>query len=67
MADLINLRQARKRKARADREVEAAANRALHGRSKAQKTRERLEAARSDASLDGHRRQPQDDTDKHQR
>ncbi|TIP55651.1 MAG: DUF4169 family protein, partial [Mesorhizobium sp.] len=35
MADIVNLRQARKQKARADKERLAEQNRALHGRSKA--------------------------------
>jgi Domain of unknown function (DUF4169) len=37
MADLINLRQARKDKARAEKEAAAKANRAAHGRTKAEK------------------------------
>ena len=35
-ADVVNLRQFRKRKARAEREADAAANRAKFGRSKAE-------------------------------
>ena len=41
MAAVVNLRLARKRKARADKERQAAENRALHGRSKAEKRRDR--------------------------
>ncbi len=38
MADLINLRQARKNKARAEKEAAAKANRAAHGRTKGEKS-----------------------------
>ena len=46
----------RKRKARSDKDIAAAQNRAVHGRSKAEKTRDRLEAEKSAALLDAHRR-----------
>lgn len=59
-AEIVNLRLARKRKARADREQAAAESRALHGRSKADKARERQEASKAAAFVDGHRREPQD-------
>lgn len=53
--EIVNLRLARKRKARAQAEADAAVNRAAHGRAKAEKkataAREALEARR----LDGHR------------
>jgi hypothetical protein len=39
MTEIINLRQARKRKARADKETQAEANRAKFGRTKDEKTR----------------------------
>ena len=38
---VVNLRMARKRKARADKERQAGENRAVHGRSKAEKLRDR--------------------------
>jgi hypothetical protein len=38
MADVINLRQARKQKARAEKDQKAAENRAQYGRSKHEKT-----------------------------
>ncbi|TGV64514.1 DUF4169 family protein, partial [Mesorhizobium sp. M00.F.Ca.ET.158.01.1.1] len=41
MAEIVNLRQFRKQKARADREQAAGQNRALHGRTKAEKQRDR--------------------------
>lgn len=55
MAEIVNLRIARKRRDRAEKEREAARNRALHGRTRAQKTAEAAERARSLALLDGHR------------
>ena len=57
-ADLINLRQARKRKARGDREAEAERNRALHGESKASKQKRQTELNKAVRSLEGHRRDP---------
>jgi hypothetical protein len=56
MAEIVNLRQARKRKARADKEAKAAENRAAFGRPKADKS---LSEARREIDLrrlDGHRR-----------
>ena len=63
MAEIVNLRMARKRKARAGREAEAAENRVLHGRSKAEKERDRANGEKDRNFIDGHfRRQP--DTDR---
>jgi hypothetical protein len=56
MGEVVNLRQARKRKARAEREETAAGNRALHGRSKAAREADRKAGERDRAFLDGHRR-----------
>jgi Domain of unknown function (DUF4169) len=56
MAEIVNLRQARKRKARADKERAAEENRALHGRSKAEKLRDAEAARKSRDFLEGHRR-----------
>ena len=56
MADLVNLRQARKRKRRDDKEREAAAKRVLHGRTAAEKARSRLEQELGEKSLDEHMR-----------
>jgi hypothetical protein len=55
VSNVVNLRMARKRKARADSEQVAAENRALHGRSKADKARDRLEAERATGHIDGHK------------
>jgi hypothetical protein len=57
MADVINLRQARKRKRRADGEAEAAENRVRHGRSAAEKARLSAERSREDKGLEAHRRE----------
>lgn len=62
MGDVINLRQARKAKARAAADAKAAANRHAFGRTKAEKHIARDEAARRDAVLDGARRERKDDT-----
>lgn len=56
MTDIVNLRQFKKQKARSDRETLAEQNRALHGRTKAEKTRDRLSAERAEKFVDGHRR-----------
>jgi hypothetical protein len=59
LADIVNLRQVRKNKARADKERTAEQNRALHGRSKAEKTRDRLAAEQAARFVEGHRREHQ--------
>ena len=61
MADIVNLRQARKRKARDDKEKTAEANRLAFGRTKAEKQATSLEKNRVDKALEAHRR---DDSDK---
>jgi uncharacterized protein DUF4169 len=56
MAEIINLRQARKRKARTDKEVRAAENRVAYGRTKEERS---LTDARKDLDekrLEAHRR-----------
>lgn len=55
MAEIINLRTARKAKARAAAAAGADRNRALHGRTRAQKTADRADAARRERTLDGAR------------
>ena len=55
MSNVVNLRMARKRKARAEKEQAAGENRALHGRSKAEKERDRLEVERAAGFVEGHR------------
>ena len=56
MAEVINLRQARKAKARAEKEKTAEANRLAFGRSKAEKQGAKFEKERSDKALDAHKR-----------
>lgn len=58
MGDVINLRQARKAQARDEKTALAAANRAKHGLSKADKQRNRSETARAERALDGMKREP---------
>lgn len=58
MADPINLRQARKAKARQEGQEAAAQARARFGASKAEKARRKAEADQSRAHLDAHKREP---------
>ena len=58
MADVINLRRARKDKARREHEREAAANSQRFGRTKAQKSADQDSANRSRRSLDDKRLEP---------
>ena len=57
MGEIVNLREARKRKARADRERTAEANRLKHGQPKSQKERTRLEGVRARRTHEAHRRE----------
>ena len=61
MGEIVNLRQVRKQKARAEKEKLAGENRALHGRSKAEKTRDRLTADKAEKFVAGHRRERPED------
>ncbi len=58
VTQVVNLRQARKRKLRAEKERQAAGNRAKFGRSKAEKTRDAAEAERERRVLDQAKREP---------
>lgn len=53
MAEIVNLRQARKRKRRAGKEAQAVENRARFGRAKAVKREQAAERRRVDKDLDG--------------
>jgi hypothetical protein len=55
VTNVVNLRMARKRKARAEKEQLASENRAVHGRSKAEKLRDRTQAEKATAFVEGHR------------
>lgn len=54
MAEIVNLRMARKRKARVERQAQAAENRAVHGRSKAEKEHDRAKASKDKSFIEGH-------------
>ena len=56
MAEVINLRQVRKAKARSAAAHQAAENRALHGQTKAERASSKSEAERAAKLLDGARR-----------
>ena len=56
MADIVNLRQFRKQKARAEAGKAADQNRVLFGRSKADKARDQAEKQTANDRLEGHRR-----------
>ncbi|MDR3508280.1 MAG: DUF4169 family protein [Caulobacteraceae bacterium] len=58
MAEIINLNKARKARAKADAAAQAATNRAKHGRTKADKLREKAEADRTAKQLDDAKREP---------
>ena len=61
MGEIVNLRQARKQKARTEKERLASENRALHGRSKAERERDRLAGEKAENFVAGHRREKPDD------
>ncbi len=60
MTEIVNLRQARKQKNRELKETEAARNRAVFGRSKAEKRLVESERALAEAQLDARRLAPPD-------
>ena len=62
MADIVNLRRARKAKARGEAESTAAANRAKFGRTKADKTAQSAEDTRVKTQLDRSKLDPKDRT-----
>ena len=55
MGDVVNLRMARKRRARAEKAADAEASRARHGRTGAEKKRDRMRDEALARHLDGHR------------
>ena len=57
MAEVVNLRTARKARQRSEREALAASNRAKFGQSKAEKAMRRLDEARSERIIDGAKRE----------
>ncbi|WP_349371182.1 DUF4169 family protein [Salinarimonas sp.] len=62
-AEIVNLRRARKAKAREKAEETAAQNRATFGRSKAERDREAAAKALETRRIDGHRRAGDGDED----
>jgi hypothetical protein len=63
MADIVNLNAHRKRKAREERETEAAAKRMMFGRTKGEKKRDEVQKSADIRKLDGARRTKDDDQD----
>jgi hypothetical protein len=55
MAEVVNLRQARKRKARAADEARAAANRARFGAPKPERAKREAETERAERAHEGHK------------
>jgi predicted nucleic acid-binding protein len=60
MAEIVNLRRARKQRARSEAEAQAEQNRLIHGRSKSEKRATEAERLKAAQQLDGHRL-PDDD------
>jgi len=58
VAEIVNLRQARKQKARADKDRSADANRAAFGRTKAEREHQRRLDEQAGRFIEGHRREP---------
>jgi hypothetical protein len=56
MAEIINLRRARKGKVREEAEAKAVENRARFGKTKAERMKESIETERAAKTLDGHKR-----------
>jgi len=56
LAEIVNLRRARKAKARLERERQAETNRVLHGQTRAEKERQAAERDRMARTLESHRR-----------
>ena len=61
MADIVNLKQARKEKARREHDRDAAANRRRFGRTKAEKLADRQASVEACQTLDGKRLEPEKD------
>lgn len=60
-AEIINLRQARKQRARDEKAARATENRTRFGRIKAEREQAEQAQARAEQALDGHLREPQSD------
>lgn len=66
MNDIVNLRQFKKQKARAEREKQADQNRILFGRTKAEKELSRAATTKAERFLEQNRREKTDKPDKKQ-
>lgn len=55
MSNVVNLRQARKQKARHEKDVVAEANRVKHGIAKSAHNKAKIMAAHQDSRLEGHK------------
>lgn len=62
MADVVNLRLARKQAKRRQAEQDAAQRRLVHGRSKTEKALQRARSERAERELDRHRLEDEDDS-----
>jgi hypothetical protein len=60
VGDLVNLREARKRKDRERKAATAAENRTAFGLSKIERRKREAERVKADRDLDAHRREPPD-------
>jgi hypothetical protein len=63
MAEIVNLRQARKRRRRSEAEKAAAENRTRHGRTGGEKAAARILRDIETRRLEGHRRSPDESGD----
>jgi Domain of unknown function (DUF4169) len=57
MTDIVNLRRARKSKARAEKSKQADVNRVKFGQSKAEKLLQKAETVRAEAAFQAHKRE----------
>ena len=64
MADIVNLRRARKEKARGAKAAKAAENRLLHGTPKAVRELTKARSEKADIALEAHRLKPGKDLEK---
>ena len=60
MAEVVNLRTARKQAARRQKEARAAENRVIHGRSKAERALDEARSRKAHQDLESHRRDGED-------
>ena len=59
MAEIINLKNVRKQRARAAKDVQAAQNRSLFGQTKAEKLKQAREKTLADKHIAGHKKDEQ--------